>query len=646
MKLNYIKLKNFRSYYGEQTLHFSTDPDQHVTVIHGANGAGKTSLFIAFNWCLYGSEFVREKFGGIGQLENRRALANDENVQTLVEIGFTFRGTKYFARRETLEQSQTSFRLESSDILLNQEASKRIEAIIPRNVSIHFFFDGEKIDNLAMPENKDEVKNAVRNVLRLEQIERGRTHLEAIRREYGKQLKQNAPENLQTLIFDREQQQTTHDKLAEKIKEKEREIKSVQTLIAGIDDRQKTIADSQALAKKRDTINQTLEKLRRDTAEKYTEIHPLANQGFIFLAKPVIEKSLEIFEAQEIPRGIPESLLNDLLKDLECLCGRSIPLNSAEYEHIEKLLDNAVSSESEYIRDTEENLKRLLKHEVAKIPGQLQSNLKAIQQLESDIENNNTCLKDIDKQLGDFDDDEVSQLALARTTHEAEIRKLEADINQYKGQIVQLSKGINKLDKGIKEEEGLEAKTQQLRRYFNLANEAAEAMKNIYDLHASDMREQIQQEVNPIFKDLIWNADHFKTISLTENYQLQVLDDSEANHLPEMSAGQRQVLSLSLIGALAKIAVKNTIPIMENEPFPIVMDTPFGRLSSEHRENITKIFPKIAKQLVLFVTDEELRGKAREILDRYIGAEYQLEFTQENGAEGNITTTKINKRIQ
>ena len=54
MKLERITLQNFRQYYGKQRLEFARDQERNVTVIHGVNGAGKTSLFLAINWCLYG----------------------------------------------------------------------------------------------------------------------------------------------------------------------------------------------------------------------------------------------------------------------------------------------------------------------------------------------------------------------------------------------------------------------------------------------------------------------------------------------------------------------------------------------------------------------------------------------------------------
>jgi DNA sulfur modification protein DndD len=56
------------------------------------------------------------------------------------------------------------------------------------------------------------------------------------------------------------------------------------------------------------------------------------------------------------------------------------------------------------------------------------------------------------------------------------------------------------------------------------------------------------------------------------------------------------------------------------------MDTPFGKLSSEHRASITENLPRLTPQLVLFVTDEELRDEARKNLEGRIGKEYRLIF--------------------
>ena len=645
MKLRHITLKNFRSYYGEQTLFFTADEHHHVTIIHGANGAGKTSMFVAFDWCLYGNEHVRKKFDDIGKLENRRALKDDESAETMVEIGFTYRKTQYCARRTTSGNSKTSFLLSSSDTIggknqhHDEDASEWIKSIIPENVSGHFFFDGEQIHKFTEPRNEEKIKNAVRNILRIEEIGRGQKHLADIASEYRRQLKHNSTGNLNELLVERDKRQSELDKLLSNIQEKKDEIEAAEILKQDTDNRLKAIASSRALAQERNEIEQELQDLTQHKTDTNIEIRSLVNQSFIPLAKPVILSSLEIFEKIVIRDGIPKAFLMQLLSQTNCLCGRPILRESSEYQNISNLLDNAVSSESAYVvGETDNDLKRLLRDQVDNIPIKLNSAVSKIHELESKIQSNQKRLEKIKKNLGNFDDNEVPQLEAARARHESDIRNSEDEITRTMGRIEEINKIINQLDQDIKKEENVVAKAKQLKAYYELANEAALAMTRIYELHAADMREQIQEEVGPIFKKLIWNADHFVEINLTKDYKLLVKDASGENLLPEMSSGQRQVLSFSLIGALAKIAVKNMIPNMENEPFPIVMDTAFARLSREHRENIADIFPSIADQLVLFVTDEELHGKARENLDARIGAEYELDFTNEDSL---TTTTTI-----
>ena len=54
MKIKKITIKNFRQFWKESTINFACSVNKNITVIHGANGSGKTSLLNAFKWCFYG----------------------------------------------------------------------------------------------------------------------------------------------------------------------------------------------------------------------------------------------------------------------------------------------------------------------------------------------------------------------------------------------------------------------------------------------------------------------------------------------------------------------------------------------------------------------------------------------------------------
>ena len=156
-------------------------------------------------------------------------------------------------------------------------------------------------------------------------------------------------------------------------------------------------------------------------------------------------------------------------------------------------------------------------------------------------------------------------------------------------------------------------------------------MRKFYAPFEEDMRKDLQTEVSKIFKMLVWKKKSFSEVCLSSNYELQVIDRYNDQVSSEISAGEREVLSLAFIAALAKAAVKEKLPEIQPEHFPIVMDAPFTKLSDEPKENITRTIPDIANQLILFLTDQELKNdeEAWRNLKPRIGTVYELDFDDE-----------------
>lgn len=47
VEIRRVRLKNFRQFYGDQTIEFSTDPEKNVTLIHSENWVDKTTILNA-----------------------------------------------------------------------------------------------------------------------------------------------------------------------------------------------------------------------------------------------------------------------------------------------------------------------------------------------------------------------------------------------------------------------------------------------------------------------------------------------------------------------------------------------------------------------------------------------------------------------
>ena len=56
MIIKSISIENFQSYYGEQTIEFS----EGLNLVIGKGGKGKSKLFNAFYWVLFGKIYITD----------------------------------------------------------------------------------------------------------------------------------------------------------------------------------------------------------------------------------------------------------------------------------------------------------------------------------------------------------------------------------------------------------------------------------------------------------------------------------------------------------------------------------------------------------------------------------------------------------
>jgi len=645
MKFEKIAIQNFRQYFGKQEIQFAKEPDRNVTVIHGINGAGKTSFFLAMNWCLYGRTVDDVSIiANVGELMSKEAVeqaATGERVEMTVDLIFS-----HDERRYTVRRSLGGEKHENGEVMLDDAdefvmmVSSRVDpqakrvanplgtmnSILPANVREYFLFDGEKIDNFAKPEASQQVREAIYLVLDIEILERAKDHLDTRAVEYRRQLKQISGGELWELIEQEEQIHKDKTAAENRVTEVESEINSVNNKVAAVDEHLRNIQDARNLQQRRDRLNAELEQRRTELKSTISRLATSASGASAALAIPAIERAITLLDQKrergEIPSGIRQQFVQDLLEQLNCICGRPFDDGSPEHERLFGLLKSRLpGSIEDDILDTHALLKQ--------IPASIEQRQSALSDLMQQRTNLNQIIEkfedeldDVGRQLAGSPLEEIGQLEAKRMEYlsdrdqyNLEMGALQQKIDGFDDTLAKLSKEINR----AKQEKSAQ---RLLTKKRDLAQRSADAINEMHQLYADDMRKKIEAKTKEIFGQLIWKEAHFKDVQLGSDYNLSVIDRYGKPARPELSSGERQVLSLSFIAAMSEIS--------EGEA-PLVMDTPFGRLSSAHRNSITQVIPELADQLILFVTDEELRDVAESNLKPRIGAEYRLNFEDLTG---------------
>ena len=98
----------------------------------------------------------------------------------------------------------------------------------------------------------------------------------------------------------------------------------------------------------------------------------------------------------------------------------------------------------------------------------------------------------------------------------------------------------------------------------------------------------------------------------------QTADIYERINLQQLSKGEKQIYVLSLYWALIRLS---------SHEVPFIIDTPYARIDTEHRENITtKFLPNIGQQVIILSTNEEINETYYNMLKPHIAQEYLLVF--------------------
>ena len=644
MRLKKIILNNFRQFKGEQFIEFAGGTSGNVTVVYGENGRGKTGIFRALMYCLYGKrslsqdELTKEKQReGLG-LVNEIALGDEigKDVQASVTMTFSHENSTYTLSRalkslmkpgseEILQAPADSVEFQEIDSQGNahppekdnDKVTARIQDILNSRLRDYFLFDGERIERLTRntKERRDEVRAGIRVLLDLDSMELALDGLGKVHTDFEKDIKFKATGKLQRVATEIHEFSNTIEDLKNNIETGKDEIKRYEHRIHKLSADIKANEECAMLEQKR----QGFIKQRNDKVDSKSSLTSKM-ATYLNRSSHIVSEDLLIQLRQELdllrnkgqlPPDIRKEFVLSFLENERCICGSSLD----EESHAEKrntLLDYI----AKYYRPGlgKESLDLLLAlNQACGFTSDLKDNfsglLNANQVLDAEIDAFDQQIKGVGDELGEGGttiDDFIKERSLLENELVKKIKQVDRDEQKLKTATI----NREELRKEAKVLEKQESHVKSLVTKRDLVKETEEEVQRIYDHYADMVRAKLANKSTEIFSRLADDdtLKDIKKISIDENYMLDVSNWSGQKRLGEISAGQRQIVSLSFIMALIQVA--------GNFEVPLFMDTPFGRLSGSHRDHLLETIPRLASQWILLVTDTEFTVVEAEALKK------------------------------
>ena len=640
MILDKLSLHNFAIYKGEQE--FDLNPlskTKPIILIGAMNGSGKTTFLQSIDFLLYGKNsntFKSQNLSYEGYLEkNIHKDHKDEGASISLNFRKQTRGKEenfkvvrmWKKNGEKIKENLFVYVNDNLDDLITKDWDNFIEQILPAKVAQLFFFDGEKIEQLAdLDQSKEVLRKAIDSLLGLEIVTRLNLDLDefakksAVLSKDDKDLKTiNELENQVNLI------NQDIKKLEEKKIKLEDDSTKIKFEISSLD--QELERSGLSFFEKKKQIELALENKNKENEELKNHLINIASEeGPLLIVRKEIKEIEEklLNNINQNKKDLASEEKNNLIKDIKLF----VEKDCNDHNFREKLFNFLLSKQIKTFS---------LNEDFSKINGLNFENLKDIQ---------NKILPDLDKKIN-FNLNQLKENIIDIERLEIEFKKIPAEdkikpiINKQESlkiEVIQILGAIKQINEQIEQKNSEKRpKELQLKKLYQIQSDKktelldserfvvfSEKTQIIMDEFKKRVLEhhilKLENFIKECFNFLIRKKEFLEKVKIDiNNFELLLFDKKNRNiETSTLSAGERQLLAVAILWALAKAS---------NKLSPTIIDTPLGRLDSKHRLNLVeKYFPNASHQVILLSTDEEINKNYLNIMKDSVSKSYLINF--------------------
>ncbi len=643
MKFRKVELKNFRQFYGEQSIIFSTSKTKNITLIHAENGTGKTAFLNAILWCFY--EITTNNFKDPKALLNK--IAKKENARSYsVSIEFEDDKEEVFLVQRAVGLNGQVFRVFKVINDSYTEVDKPnsfINSVIPKDMAKYFFFQGEGIGKMSGSKGDSVVKTAVREILGFTIAEMAVRDIQQIKKEYQRSFsnadKSGQLSKLQNEIMSLE---SSKERNQENLQKFAKAINLYREKLKEIDDKLSN-SDSAVIKQIHNQRKSTESQLAREKSllfnaqkEKISLVSEFATTVFGFELSGL---ALDFIDEAEYKGTVPapynEQLVTDILKASTCICGSDINPGTEAFSRIQDMLKQAADPMLENrIRKARSQLTSI-KNDSIKAKSRFSSNIKMLSDSEAAISKLKNDLDELNIQIKGAESLE-------------DIQGLENERNRARNNLIQDERAseravmlIENDDRNLTLKKGelsrLDTFSSEVKKFQDLvtfSEKVEQVLKSTLSKSEKDVELRIIEKVNKYLKQFVRQDYTAKLNPVTFDIRLV---DTKNDIVPE-SDGQALLLSLTFISSLIELSRERKNAqgqiLTPGAIAPFVVDAPFGDLDNKYKGHVAKAIPDSVEQVVFLLSSSHWEGTVEQNIREKVGAEYNMVLEETSEAKG------------
>ena len=648
MKISRIKLTNFRQHRNVDVDLSSSSSD--ITVIKGTMGAGKTNFLNAVTWAIYGDAGdanVREL-----QLLSHsaiEALHTNDYAKVVVEVGleidsnttaFIVRSQDFQKRTETeavafgaSELTVSVLRSVDRGFEVEPNPERWIDRNLPRRFRPYFLFDGEKLERFFQDSDSPKIRSAIQEVAQIDVLDRLQIGLAQASTDAFQKLSRLAGADGSKLSDELGRISSEAESETEKIRKLTDELSKASDLEVELDTKLVSFGALEANIKQKRKLDTAVQEQKANLEIQKVELEKRLRKvaPSVFMAKALQYLEAEVDDAkrkQILPPPVSIEYLDSLVSRGTCICGSSLHEGTSGQIHLEEVIAkyNQVSEVGSVLYELStpnSNVISRLTPEFDLVEDKTEDIRRIMNRISIDEEE----LRSLAIQLEGVDDAEQVELARRRNEARQKVESTKNAIRTAEGRKDILQRQATDLRIQIQKIENTNKESQKALKRAQFAQELARQAHALYQKMNDQVRRSVADSLDEQFKQLTWKKDYFDQVSIDQNFKVSVTNNRGFEVLYDLSAGERLCLAFAFSLTLSKEAGLN---------FPIIVDTPMGRLAPEVQQNLAQVICDATlasegtdnHQIILLMTETEYNTQVEKVLDQRHPLVLQIYFDE------------------